>query len=207
MCPADNPAPPPATPPGDPDNPADLTHHANLPETGFSSAIDGMAKRIGSAISWFWILLMVVICVNVFMKNVLGQGSVRFEEIQWHIYASLFLLGLAYTMATDEHVRVDVAYDAMKLRTKAWVDAVGILVFLLPFLATLLYFAWPFVIKAFNDAERSSSPAGLSHYWIIKSTLVIGLAMLFLTALARLHRCIACLARKDATDDTSDGKA
>ncbi|CTQ47461.1 TRAP transporter small permease subunit [Roseibium aggregatum] len=177
----------------EPDDLQYVVHHAKLPVTRFSRSVDGAIARMGSLISWFWILLMGVICLNVFMKNILGQGSVKFEEIQWHIYAALFLLGLSYTMVYDDHVRVDLAYETFSLRTKAWVDFVGILVFLIPFLAIVLYFAWPFVAKAYADGERSSSPAGLAHYWIIKSALLAGLGLLLLAALSRLHRCAAYL--------------
>lgn len=182
-----------ATSHDEPDDLQYVVHHAAFPETRFSQAIDNVIKKIGSVISWFWIALIVVICVNVFMKNALGQGSVRFEEIQWHIYSALFLLGLSYTMTFDDHVRVDLLHENFNLRTKAWVEVVGIIVFLLPFLIMLLYFTWPFVIKAFTDGERSSSPAGLAYYWIIKSTLVIGLALLLATSISRLQRCIAFL--------------
>ena len=182
-----------ATTPDEPDDLQYVVHHANLPETGFSRAIDGIVRRIGDFVSWFWVALMAVICVNVFMKNFMGQGSVQMEEIQWHIYAALFLIGLSYTMVFDDHVRVDLLYENMRLRTKAWIEMVGIAVFLIPFIVVLLWFAVPFVAKAFADGERSSSPAGLSHYWIIKSSLILGLGLLLATSLARLHRCIALL--------------
>ncbi len=191
----------------EPDDLQYIIHHAALPETAFSRAVEGALKRFGSWVSWFWIVLMAVICVNVFMKNALGQGSVRFEEIQWHIYSALFLIGLSYTMACDDHVRVDLFYERFGIRTKAWIDLLGIVLFLLPFLAVMLYYAFPFVVKAYTDAERSSSPAGLSHYWIIKSTLVIGLGMLVLSALARLHRCVALLflGAEPQTPDQGEG--
>lgn len=177
----------------EPDDLHFLVHHAALPETGFSRAIDGAIKRFGSWASWFWIALMAVICVNVFMKNVLDQGSVQLEEIQWHIYAALFLLGLSYTMAYDDHVRVDILYEGFGLRTKAWIEAIGIVIFLIPFVLVILWYAWPFVVKAYFDGERSASPAGLGSYWIIKSAILFGFGLLFLTALSRLHRCIALL--------------
>lgn len=177
----------------EPDDLQYVVHHAPLPETGFSRVADAAVKRFGSLISWFWVLLMAVICINVFMKNVLGQGSVQFEEIQWHIYAALFLLGLSYTMAFDDHVRVDLLYENMSNRRKAWVDVLGIVLFLIPFIVMILYFAGPFVMKAIEDGERSSSPAGLSNYWIIKSTLIAGLGLLAVSTLARLHRCAAYL--------------
>lgn len=181
----------------------DVVSHADLPETKFSAAINTQIKRFGSMISWFWIVLMMVICTNVFMKNVLGQGSVRFEEIQWHIFSALFLMGLCYTMAYDDHVRVDLFYEQMSLKSKAWVDAIGILVFLLPFIGVLLYFGEAFVLKAFADNERSNSPAGLSHYWIIKSTLLIGLCLLAVAAIARLHICVAYLFWHDDTQSNN----
>ncbi|WP_157961612.1 TRAP transporter small permease subunit [Acuticoccus kandeliae] len=184
-------------PPGisstEPDDLNYIVHHAALPETGFSRAIDGAIKRFGSFMSWFWVALLAVICVNVFMKNALGQGSVQFEEIQWHIYAALFLIGLSYTMAYDDHVRVDILYENFSLKAKAWVDTLGIIFFLIPFLLLMIYYSWPFVLKAYTDHERSSSPAGLSNYWIIKSVLILGLSLLLLTAIARLHRCVAFL--------------
>lgn len=183
----------------EPDDLHYVVHHAAFPETGFSRLIDNAIKKIGSWISWFWVVLMLVICVNVFMKNVLGQGSVRFEEIQWHIYSAIFLIGLSYAMAYDDHVRVDLLHERFNLRTKAWIEVAGIVIFLLPFLAVLLYYAWPFVLKAYTDGERSSSPAGLTHYWLIKSTLVIGLVLLIATSLSRLQRCVAFLLGGDSS--------
>ncbi|MFY0309966.1 TRAP transporter small permease subunit [Leisingera sp. D0M16] len=182
-----------ATSHDEPDDLQYIVHHADLPETAFSRSTEGAIKKFGEWVSWFWILLIAVVCVNVFMKNVLSQGSVQLEEIQWHIYAALFLLGLSYTMAYDDHVRVDLLYENISTRGKAWVDFLGILLFLVPFILMLLYFTFPFVLKAISDGERSSSPAGLSHYWIIKSSLLIGLVLLLITAFARLHRCIALL--------------
>lgn len=182
-----------ATSPDEPDDLQYVVHHANLPETGFSRAVDRMIRGFGDFISWFWVALMAVIVVNVFMKNIMARGSVQLEEIQWHIYAALFLLGLSYTMSFDDHVRVDLVYESMSLKTRAWIDLLGTAIFLIPFLLTLLYFTWPFVLKAIEDGERSSSPAGLSNYWIIKSALFAGLTLLLVTSLARVHRCIALI--------------
>ena len=102
----------------EPDDLHFLVHHAALPETGFSRAIDGAIKRFGSGISWFWIALMAVICVNVFMKNVLGQGSVQFEEIQWHIYAALFLLGKSNLDITQ--ICFEVGYQSVSQFNRAF---------------------------------------------------------------------------------------
>ncbi|QID19196.1 TRAP transporter small permease subunit [Nitrogeniibacter mangrovi] len=178
------------------DHPDDLhflIHHAELPETAFSRVVDGALARLGRSISWAWIALMAVIVINVVMKNLFGEGRVEFEEIQWHIYAALFMLGLSVTLATDDHVRVDLFYGGFTLRTKAWIDLVGIVCLLLPFVAMLMWYGVPFVADSFATAERSSSPAGLPYRWIIKSALVAGIGLLGVAACARLTRIVALL--------------
>lgn len=164
-----------------------------LPTTMFSRPVDLALSGIGTAISWLWPVLMAVIVVNVAMKNLLGDGRIEFEEIQWHIYAAGFMLGLSWTLVRDEHVRVDILYDNFKPRTKAWVDLLGIIALLIPFLALLIWYGIPFVADSIATAERSSSPAGLPHRWIIKSMLVAGAALLLLAALSRLTRVAAFL--------------
>lgn len=177
----------------EPDDLHHLIHHAELPHTRFSRAVDGMLTRMGSIVSWFWLALMGVIVVNVAMKNFLGDGRIEFEEIQWHIYSALFMLGLSVTLASDDHVRVDLLYERFGLRTKAWVEFLGIVFLLMPFLVMLIWYGVPFVTDSFATGERSNSPAGLSHRWMMKSVLVIGCALLALAAAARLHRTVALL--------------
>lgn len=176
--------------------PGDLQYpirDAELPETTFSRVVDRPLTRLGSAMSWLWLGLIAVIVVNVAMKNLFGDSRVEFEEIQWHLYSALFMLGLAAALVTDDHVRVDLLYERFGLRTKAWVDALGIVFLLLPFLAILLWYGLPFVADSLATGERSSAPAGLPHRWLIKSMLVIGCALLALAALARLQRTVTLL--------------
>lgn len=177
----------------EPDSLRYVVHHANLPHTKFSRLVDQTLNRIGSFASWFWLLLMAIILLNVIMKNVFGEGRIEFEEIQWHIYAAVFMLGLSYTFVADDHVRVDLLYEKASLRTKAWVDLIGAVVFLLPLLLVLLWHSIPFVEDAILTNERSSSPAGLGYRWIIKSALPLGLLLLLLACLSRLSRVIALL--------------
>jgi TRAP-type mannitol/chloroaromatic compound transport system permease small subunit len=177
----------------EPDDLQYLIHHAELPQTRFSSRVDAFLAWLGAHLSWLWLALMAVIVLNVAMKNLLGDGRVEFEEIQWHLYSALFMLGLSVTLASDDHVRVDLLYERFGPRTKAWVDLLGIVFLLLPFLAMLLWYGLPFVADSLATGERSSSPAGLPYRWLIKSMLVSGCALLGLAALARLHRAAALL--------------
>ncbi len=177
----------------EPDSLHYVVHHAELPETKLSKSIDSVLNRIGSFASWFWLLLMAVILVNVVMKNVFGDGRIEFEEIQWHIYAAVFMIGLSYTFVADDHVRVDLLYDGFSLRKKVWVDLIGLVVFLIPFILIMLWHSIPFVEDAIATHERSSSPAGLSHRWIIKSALPLGLLLLLIAVISRVCRLVACL--------------
>lgn len=177
----------------DPDDLQFLLHHAPLPDTAISRVVDPAIRWFGSAISWFWIALMLVIVINVAMKNFFGDGRIEFEEIQWHIYSALFMLGLSYTLTVDDHVRVDILYGSFSTRTKAWVDFFGIILFLLPFCGILIYYGIPFIVDSYNTAERSSAPAGLANRWMIKAMLVVGIALLAIAALSRMSRIIALL--------------
>lgn len=183
----------------EPDDLHHLIHHAPLPTTAFSRAIDGALARLGRTLSWGWLALIAVIVVNVLMKNVFGQGRVEFEEIQWHIYSTLFMLGLSVTLAADDHVRVDLLHERLSTRSKACIELAGIVFLLLPFVAMLIWYGIPFVADAYATGERSSAPAGLSHRWLIKGMLVAGCALLAVAALARLTRAVAALTATRAT--------
>ena len=160
----------------------------NLPETRFSRAVDALLERVGRAVSWLWIALLAIIALNVFMRYAIGEGRIEFEELQWHLYATGFMLGLGYALKEDAHVRVDVLHERFPLTVKAWVELYGILLLLAPFIALMLIHAVPFIADSFVSGEVSPSPGGLTHRWIIKSVLFVGMALLGLAAASRLTR-------------------
>ncbi len=164
-----------------------------LPHTSLSLAVDGMVRWIGSAISWIWLVLVAVIVLNVTMRYVFGEGRVEFEEIQWHIYAFGFLLGLSYCLEADAHVRVDVLYDGFSPKTKAWIELFGICFLLIPFMAVVIIYSVPFVTYSMSINEVSEAPGGLPARWAIKGVLLLGFLLLALAALSRLTRVTAAL--------------
>ena len=166
------------------------TYHviSELPETRLSRAIDKLLVPIGEGISWLWLLLMLTIVGNVVLRYAFGEGRVEFEEIQWHIYACGFLLGLSYAYQTDSHIRVDVLQEYFGARTCAWLELYGTLLLLLPFIALVLIFSVPFVVVSFELQEVSQAPGGLPMRWLIKAALPIGFALLLLGALSRLSK-------------------
>jgi TRAP-type mannitol/chloroaromatic compound transport system permease small subunit len=164
-----------------------------LPRNRFSNGIDGVVIRAGDAASWLWPLLVLVVVVNVFARYGLGMGSIMMEEIQWHIYAVGFLIGLSYCADIDRHVRVDVLAEHWPLRRRAWIELGGLLFFMLPFVLVIAIWSVPYVVSSWDFKEVSTAPGGLPYRWVLKSFMVIGMALLALTAISRITRCTTLL--------------
>ena len=159
-----------------------------LPNTVWSRRLDRLADHIGRGVSYVWLLLLGVIVINVLMRYVLNEGRIELEELQWHLYAVGFLLGLGYAYQADAHIRVDVLHEHFGHRVKAWVELYGILLLLLPFIALILKYSMPFVTSSYAVAEVSASPGGLPLRWLIKAALPLGFGLLLLTVISRLLR-------------------
>lgn len=164
-----------------------------LPRTAISDAIEAAVTRVGEWASLLWLLLMAVIVVQVAMRYILGQGSIMFEELQWHIYGVGFLLGLGYCLLADRHVRIDVLASGFAPRPRAWIELLGLLLFLLPFTAAVIVEGYELARRAWALNEVSVAPGGLGHRWVIKGMVVVGFAGLAAAAFARLARCSAFL--------------
>lgn len=159
-----------------------------LPDTALSRLIDPWLTRIGRWTSWLWVLLLAIIVLNVVLRYAFGEGRVEFEEIQWHLYATGFLLALGYALLTDSHIRVDVLHERFSPTLQAWVEFYGILLLLLPFILLVLFYSVPFVATSFALSEVSNAPGGLPFRWAIKAMLPAGFALLALAAVSRLSR-------------------
>ena len=160
----------------------------DLPHTAFSRIVDHRLTQIGELTSWLWLVLLATIVVNVVMRYFFGEGRIEFEELQWHIYAIGFLLGLSFANVQDAHVRVDVVRARLSAQTQAWIEWYGILLLLLPFLILVLVYSVPFVEYSFHTSEVSEAPGGLPYRWLIKSALPVGFLLLLLSAFSRLSR-------------------
>jgi TRAP-type mannitol/chloroaromatic compound transport system permease small subunit len=182
-----------------------LVHHVELPSTRISSAIDPLIRRIGEIFSWVWVALIAVVSVNVIMRYVLGRGLVQFEEAQWHLYAIGFLLGLAYCLESDDHVRIDVLSEKWGLATVTWIELYGIVLLLIPFLLLVVWYSVPFIAYSFRINEISEAPGGLPFRWAIKSVLLIAFVLLALATASRLSRVLSFLFGAPRALDTREG--
>lgn len=170
-----------------------IHHHTELPQTRLSQLVDKLLTVIGKAASWLWIVVTGVIIWAVIGRYAFGQGSVTLEELQWHIAGAGWLLGLAYTLVVDDHVRVDVIHERLSLRSQGWVELLGICFLLLPFLAICVYEMVPYALRSFDLGETSQAPAGLSNRWILKAVLSLSFILLTLAAVSRLFKVTSLL--------------
>jgi TRAP-type mannitol/chloroaromatic compound transport system permease small subunit len=164
--------------------------------------IDSFTEYSGRSIAWLVLAMVLLICYDVAMRYLLQQGSVALQELEWHLFALIFLLGSAYTLKHDEHVRVDILYQSSKLSDKhrALINILGILIFLLPFCILILVSAWPFVENAYFYNEGSPDPGGLPYRYLLKASILIAFSMLILQGLAELLRNILKLQNTEAAD-------
>lgn len=162
-----------------------------LPHTRLSRRLDAFVRGVGELSSWLWGVLLGVVVLNVVLRYAFGEGRIELEELQWHLYATGFLVALAYALERDDHIRVDFLRDRLSPRTQAWVELYGTLLLLLPFVVLVLVYAVPFVASSWQQAEVSAAPGGLPYRWAIKATLIAGFSLLAVAAVSRLIR-VSC---------------
>lgn len=165
-----------------------LEHHTELPQTRLSGALEGFVRGVGNTVSWLWVVLVGVIVVNVTMRYVFGEGRIEFEELQWHLYAVGFLIGLSYCVQNDSHIRIDILHERFRLRTQAWIELFGIVFFLIPFCIIVLIYSPSFIAYSWSVGEVSDAPGGLPYRWAVKSVMFIGFALVLIAGVARLLR-------------------
>jgi len=170
-----------------------LHHHTELPTTRISQWLDGVISVIGKGASWLWVVVTGVIIWAVIGRYAFDHGSVLLEEVQWHLAGIGWLLGLAYTLVVDDHVRVDVIHERLSLKAQAWVELLGLLFLLLPFLGLAVYEMVPYAVSSWEVNETSQAPAGLSHRWVLKGILAFSFALIIVAAVSRLLKVTALL--------------
>ena len=175
------------------DGPSSGPSDFSLPETTISRAFDRVIVAVGEWSSWLWTILMLLIVYQVVQRYVFSVGSIKLEEVQWHLYAVGFLLGLAFTEVRQRHVRVDVLAEHFSRRTRLWIELGGLLFFLLPLAVFMTWNAVPFVMSSWELGEISAAPDGLPYRWALKSFIVTAFSLLALAGASRLTRVWAAL--------------
>lgn len=124
--------------------------------------------------------------------NWYGNYSNSFLEGQWYMFAGIVLLGAAYTLKVNEHVRVDLFYSWVSERTRTWIDLLGAIFCLIPMCVLLIYFTWPWFLESWRINEASSNAGGLPR-WPVKLILPVGFFLVLLQGISEIIKCIAAL--------------
>ena len=164
-----------------------------------SSVIDRFSALIGRITAWLTLFMVLVTCVVVVLRYVFDTGFIWLQESVTWMHAVVFMMGAAYTLQRDEHVRVDVFYRELDARRKAMVDIVGVVVFLLPLCVFLGWVAWDFVAASWKIREASRESGGLPYPMVplLKTVLILMPITLGLQGVALLLRSAAVLRGRD----------
>jgi TRAP-type mannitol/chloroaromatic compound transport system permease small subunit len=157
-----------------------------------SRAIDKMSEFIGRWLSWLVLFAVLISAGNAVSRKAFNASSNAFLEIQWYLFAAVFLLASGYTLMRQEHVKIDVVSGRFSKRTQIWIDLIGLTLFLIPFVIVIVNLAMPLVTNAYRTHEMSSNAGGLIR-WPVFALLPLGLTLLAIQAISELIKRVAFL--------------
>ena len=152
--------------------------------TRLADIINTVTETIGRLTSWLTVAMVATVLVVVVTRYFLQIGSIALQESVTYLHCMVFMLGLAYTLKHDGHVRVDIFYRGYSVKTKALVNLVGGVLFLLPLCCVLFFVSWDYVLASWAIKETSSENNGLPFIYLLKSLMLTMPVLLFLQGLA-----------------------
>jgi TRAP-type mannitol/chloroaromatic compound transport system permease small subunit len=158
-----------------------------------AAAIDTTTDLIGRVVSWLTLATAVICFATVYLRYAMNVGLIWLQELYVWTHVGAITLGAGYVLMRGGFVRVDLAYARMRARAKAWVDLIGTLCFMLPFLAMLTVSGWSFFRLSYLMGESSQQETGLGALWVLKGTLLILVAALGLQGLGMIVRSMATI--------------
>lgn len=157
-----------------------------------SRQIDKISAFIGHAISWLILVAVLVSAGNAAIRKAFDISSNAWLELQWYLYGAVFLLGAAYTLQKNEHVRIDFVSNMLTKKTRDWIDLLGHIFFLLPFTGLIVYLSWPWFFRSLESGERSANAGGLI-IWPAKLMLLLGFLLLTAQAFSEIIKRIGVI--------------
>ncbi len=164
--------------------------------SSFARFMDKISIRVGHAASWMTLMLVLVTMYDVIMRYIFKAGSIWIQESEWHLFAANFMLAASWTLLRNGHVRVDLFYVKFSTKTKAWVDLIGSILFLLPFCILIVYSSIPFVFDSWAIWEGSSDPGGLPARYILKSIIPLTFILLALQGISEIIKNAAVIKKR-----------
>jgi TRAP-type mannitol/chloroaromatic compound transport system permease small subunit len=158
----------------------------------FSRGVDALNERIGRAVYWLVLIMVLVSAANATSRYALARASNAWLELQWYLFGAVFLLCAGYTLLHNEHIRIDVIAGRLSRRTQVWIDIVGTLFFLMPLAITVVVLSWQPFLNAWYSNEVSASAGGLIR-WPVRVLVPVGFFLLALQGVSELIKRIAFL--------------
>lgn len=162
------------------------------PLVALSRTIDTVNRWVGAIVIWFVLAAVLISAGNAVLRKVFNIGSNAYLELQWYLFAAVFLLGAGYTFLRNAHVRIDFVSTRLSPRARNWVDIVGIVVFLMPLTLILIGLSWPLVVNAWVSGEMSQNAGGLVR-WPVLMLLPAGMTLLLAQSISELIKRVAFL--------------
>jgi len=139
-----------------------------------SLRIDTINEWIGRGVAWVTLTLVLVIFIDVVMRYIFNTSFVFTQELEWHLFAFIFLIGAGYTLLHDGHVRVDIIYQRLGYKGQAWINFAGVLLFLIPGCIMVILTSWKFVQNSWSIMEGSPDPGGIPFRYLVKGCIPVG---------------------------------
>jgi TRAP-type mannitol/chloroaromatic compound transport system permease small subunit len=152
----------------------------------FARKINALNEWVGKATSWLTAALVILVCFDVVARKLFNFSKVWIMDLEWHLFALIFLMAAGYALKHDRHVRVDLFYADLPAKEKAQVDFWGTFLFLIPWCVAVMLYSWHYAWDALITKEGASEPGGLPMRYVIKFCIVAGTALLLLQALTVL---------------------
>jgi len=165
-----------------------------------SLRLDRIAELVGNAAAWMALALVLVTFTVVMLRYLFQLGWIAMQESILYLHASLFLLGAAYTLKKDGHVRVDIFYRGFSAKGKALVDLLGSLLLLLPVCGFLLWTSWDYVTMAWSIYEGSQEAGGLPYVYLLKTLIPVAVVLLILQGIGQALFSLSILTSTESDD-------
>ena len=169
-----------------------------------SRFIDKINEWVGRGVAWITLGLVLVVFADVVMRYLFNTSFVFTQELEWHIFGFIFLIGAGYTLLHDGHVRVDIIYQRLGLKGRAWINLGGVLLFLIPGCVMVITTSWKFTMTSFAILEGSPDPGGIPFRFLMKGCIPAGFTLLLLQGLSLgMHSLLQILGIEDAKEEQS----
>jgi len=157
-----------------------------------SRAIDRFNEFVGKSVGWLILLSILISAINAVIRKVFSISSNAWLEAQWYLFGAAFLLAAAYTLKQNEHIRIDIVYGMFSRRIQHWIDLLGHMFFLMPFVLLMVYFFTPYFLLSYRSGEVSTNSGGLT-IWPAKALLLAGFVLLAIQGISEIIKKIAIM--------------